>query len=180
MITLAFGFLNIVCELAIDAHEGISHTARKYVPAAFRATSTRTRIRMHNRDKGMNNRRLGGAAVRRGARGQPAEAATADGVRRAQGYEAKIMAPIRARFFADTWMFERHAPTPRSARGAHAAAARVSPSRAAARVAVDRRRSCCEKLGAGPPGQRRRIVLCVRPPAARSARNHSKRAALRP
>jgi hypothetical protein len=46
MITLAFGFLNIVCELAIDAHEGISHTARKYVPAAFRATSTRTRIRV--------------------------------------------------------------------------------------------------------------------------------------
>ena len=88
--------------------------------------------------------------MRRGARGQPAEAATADGVRHAQGYEAKIMAPIRARFFADTWMFERHAPTPRSARSAHAAAARVSPSRAAARVAVDRRRSCCEKLGAGP------------------------------
>jgi hypothetical protein len=69
--------------------------------------------------------------VRRcGARARPAEAC--DGGRRAQGYEAKIMAPIRARFFADTWMFERHAPTPRSARGARARCGRAGlaePSR---------------------------------------------------
>ena len=65
-------------------------------------------------------------AVRGHGRPRPATAGDA------QGYEAKIMAPIRARFFADTWMFERHAPTPRSARGARARCGRAGlaePSR---------------------------------------------------